>query len=335
MEINSLSEREKTLIRIRKKFPEMDFDEIDKLYESAEKGGEIERCGSVESWFEDKASYGLVALENDDYVVALTHALRIAPKLAATDYGTSRQRDLGQSWTDTARGFLGEIALAKFMKERFNVEIVPDYSLGSIENYLPSDIKSIKLGNGELVEPKIKVSFKTTKFNGIWLDVPGAQFWHSDMFVLIKIGITREHFVAFLKKISFVKDKLIPSAKKIGTIDDKQAEQLWDSLPEFKKIYCYIAGFIDKEQLEASHDINYRVQHNRQGNIKGYLMRKYCGWVKNNKPQEVGEELRESNWEYASIVKFSSQDRFIASTGCLLYSAADWGDMVGKLIHGK
>lgn len=334
MKINSLSDKEKIIVGIKKQFHEIDFEEIDKLYNSAEKAGEIDKCGSAESWF-NRACYGLVELENDDYIVALTHALRIAPNLAATDYGTSRQRDLGQSWTDTARGFLGEIALGKFIKERFNIEIIPDYSLGSIENYLPSDIKNLRLENEEIVEPKIRFSFKTTKFNGIWMDIPGAQFHHSDAFALIKIGITREHFVAFLKKISFVRDKLIPLAKKIGTIDDKQANQLWDGLPEFKKIYCYVAGFIDKDKLELSAAMDYRVMRNRKGDLKGYLMRKYCGWLKNGKPQNVEEGLMDYNWEYESIRNFSSQDRFIASTGCLLYSEDNWRDIVGKLVNGK
>ncbi|MCC6024027.1 MAG: hypothetical protein LM600_04935, partial [Thaumarchaeota archaeon] len=46
-----------------------------------------------------------VVLDENDYLKAALHALRLAPRVAATDYGTARQRDLGQLWADTIRGF--------------------------------------------------------------------------------------------------------------------------------------------------------------------------------------------------------------------------------------
>jgi hypothetical protein len=328
------SEVENPFDRMLKKYlPDVDQDQATKLVDSAVAGGEIHKSCSFEVWLQQRASFGTVMLDSMDYVTALTHALRIAPNLAATDYGTSRQRDLGQLWTDVARGFLGEIGLAKFMRERFGLELILDYSLGPIEDYLPSDIKAIKMPNGNVAEPNIKISFKTTKFNGIWLDIPGAQVRHSDAFVLIKLGISREHFIAFLKWISFIRDKLLPRAVESGAINQTQAKDLWDSLPEFKKIPCYICGFLDDRLIKSPPDAVYRAQHTRAGTLKGYLMKSYVGWVKDRKPELIPEELKGADWRFESIGTFSAEDHFVANTGSLMFSDKEWKDLVTKLIR--
>lgn len=319
----------------KKHLPELDKDQAWKLLGGASASGELQQCGSPESWFKDRAGFSTVMLNDIDYITALTHSLRIAPGLAATDYGTSRQRDLGQLWTDVARGFLGEIGLSKFVNQRFGAELMLDYTLGPIEDYLPSDIKGIRLQDGKEVHPKLKVSFKTTKFNGIWLDVPGAQITYSHIFVLIKLGISRVHFVSFLKSISFIKDKLLPQAMEIGTIEKAQAQELWDTLPDFKNIPCYIAGFLDRELIESPPSPIYRPMHKRDRTLKGYRMQKYVGWVKDKKPKGVPIHLENENWEFEAIGAFSAEDHFVATSGFLKYSEQDWKAMLGEVIGEK
>ncbi len=167
----------------------LNIDQIEakKLFDSSWKIEKEEVENNFDMWIA-KIKYGIIPLDEGDYVKALIHALRIAPKLVSSDYGSSRQRDLGQLWTDTTRGFLGEIALAKFVKKRFDIKFLLDYTFGDIADYLPSDIKKVELPDGAQIDPKIRVSFKSTKFNGIWLDEPGAQIERSDAFILIKLG---------------------------------------------------------------------------------------------------------------------------------------------------
>jgi len=326
-------EMEKQIEQIIAKYlPGLESDQVKRLLGGAEVGSEVKQCGSWETWLEQRGNFGTVMLDHTDYVTALTHSLRIAPNLAATDYGSSRQRDLGQLWTDVARGFLGEIGLARFIKERFGIELLLDYTLGPIENYLPSDIKGIRLETGEEVLPKIQVSFKTTKFNGIWLDIPGAQINRSDVFVLVKLGISRDHFIAFLKWISFIRDKLLPHAIEAGTIGEEEAKKLWASLPDFKKIPCYIAGFLDKEIIKAPPAPDFRPMHNRSGALKGYHMRKYVGWVKGGEPVTVPSNTKGQNWEFEAIGSFSKEDHFVATSGCLKYSKADWKAVLHEVI---
>jgi len=218
------------------------------MLKGAEGGLEINDI-SFEEWFENRFKYQLVWLDKDDYSKALVRALWLAPVFAGTDFGSSRQRDMAQVWTDTARGFLGEIALSKFLCKNFNIETALDNRRGNLTDFLPEDIVKIKLPNNDWREPHLRMSIKTTKFNGRWLDVPGAQIEHSDIFILVKIGILRHHFLAFLKAISFLKDKLFPTAKNLGELDNDMAEELWNEIPYFDPIPAYIAGYLNKHEL--------------------------------------------------------------------------------------
>jgi len=255
-----------------------------------------------------------VVLDHKDYTKALTYALKLAPSLAGTDFGSTRQRDLGQLWTDSARGFLGEIALARFFDAKFGVTLSLDYSLGSLEQYLPSDITGIVLPDNTTITPQIATSIKTTKFTGLWLDVPGAQIDHSDVFVLVKLGITRDHFVSFLKWISFVRDKLLNYALQIEAIDEDEAEELWNILPEFRDIPCYIAGFLDRELIDDPPPFEYRDKHKRDGSFNGYLMQRYMGSVIDRKPDLADSDLTSEKWEFEAIGQFSPSHHFVANS---------------------
>lgn len=218
------------------------------LWTGAVEAGEIEKA-SFEEWLESRFKYQLVWLDKDDYLRALTRALWLAPKFAGTDFGASRQRDIAQVWTDTTRGFLGEIAVGKFFYENFKVEIILDTKRGKLEEFLPTDISEIILPDRTRRTPNLNVSIKTGKFNARWLDVPGAQVEHSDVFILVKIGILRHHFIAFLKAVSFLKDKLFPQAVSLGELNEEEKKQLWDEIPTFDSIPAYISGFLEKSEL--------------------------------------------------------------------------------------
>lgn len=209
----------------------------------------LEIDNNFDEWLDKRFRYQLVWLDSGDYARALIRALWLAPRFAGTDFGSSRQRDFGQVWTDTARGFMGEIALQKFFQCRFNTNIEFDTRRGALEEFLPTDIRRVQRPREKPREGRLKVSIKTTKFNGRWLDVPGAQVEHSDIFVLIKIGIGRPHLLAFMKAISFLKDKLFAEGKRLGELDEQDAVKLWDEVPDFEEIPAYVSGFLDRAGL--------------------------------------------------------------------------------------
>ena len=234
---------------------------VSDLYRGALNGKELSK-GNLESqlkWFENRLKTQLIWIDKDDYTKALVRGLWLAPTFAATDYGGSRQRDFAQVWTDTARGFMGEIALQKFFKKISNVEVGLDLMKGSIDKFLPSDIKVKDADTNILREPKRLVSIKTTKFNGRWLDLPGAQFDHSDIFILVKLGISRFHFSGYLKDSGFLKDNLLKKAKNLHELDQESIEKLLKDTPSFSEIPAYITGFLEKKGLNLPiHEFNCR-----------------------------------------------------------------------------
>lgn len=69
----------------------------EQVFKSASDGLEYNGV-AFEDWLETRFKYQLVWLDSDDYAKALTRALWLAPHFAGTDFGTSRQRDMGQEW---------------------------------------------------------------------------------------------------------------------------------------------------------------------------------------------------------------------------------------------
>jgi hypothetical protein len=127
-----------------------------------------------DSWVR-RFRYHLVWLDNDDYTAALAKALYLAPKLAPTDYGGSRQRDLAQVWTDTVRGFLGERAMAKFLLRQFGIDAKFILRRGETEEFLSNDLERVKRRGKKWRKPRIDTSIKTSKFNGRSFPTPGGS----------------------------------------------------------------------------------------------------------------------------------------------------------------
>ena len=312
------------------------------ICEGAARGLDLDQFESLDEWAKWLA-WASVLLDERDYLTAAVHALSLAPHLAATDYGTARQRDLGQLWTDAIRGFLGEIAFVKWLNLRFKIKASPDYRLGRLEEFLPSDIKEI---NGR--EPKLNISIKTTKLQGIWLDVPFAQVEHSDIFVLVRVGITRDHFLAFLKSMSIIKDKILAKALELEVISEQELNEIWNRIPNFSSIPAYIAGFLDKREIKD------KLEKERilivDGEIRGrdkvrLVVNKFLGyWHPDD--EELRRILLSKYWnshpsaskstenvsvEFEGIGDFARTKHFIASSGVLKRMQDEWEALIREI----
>ena len=316
-------------------------DLIDSICEGALKSRDVEAFLNIDEWI-CWLSWSAVLLNKDDYLTAAVHALDLAPRLARTDYGGTRQRDLGQLWTDTIRGFLGEIAFAKWLDLRFGTKVELDYRKGPLEEYLPSDVKAI---NGR--EPRLHISIKTTQLKGIWLDIPYKQIEHSDIFVLVRIGVTKDHFLAFLKEISAIGDKLLKEALKAGLISNEEAKALWDNAPSFADIPSYIVGFFDKreygERIKDPKSIftaDGRLGPRRKTK---FTINKFVGYWDPKEENEYKEVLfkvleiqgrpvpQDVKLEFESIGHFSKTLHFIVSSGVLKRREEEWASLVREL----
>jgi hypothetical protein len=307
------------------------------LCEGAVRGLDVDQLGGLDRYIE-WLSWSSAVLNEDDYLKAALHGLRLAPRMAATDYGTARQRDLGQLWADTIRGFLGEIAFAKWLREKYGLAVELDYRRGSLEEFLPSDIKSV---NGR--QPGLKISIKTTKLNGIWLDVPGAQIEHSDVYVLVRVGVTREHLLAFFKKISVIRDKLMKTALERGLLSEEELSEIWDSVPEFSSLPAYVAGFLDRAELSKHIKNKYSIiEADGEVKVKRVIVNKYLGfwypdediYLKNLREflRQKGRNIRDDmKIEFEGIGDFSRTLHFVASSGLLKKRKDDWDNVVKRL----
>lgn len=304
----------------------------EQLLKGAVDGGEMEST-KFDDWFSSRLKPQMVWLEKDDYLKALVNALWLAPIFAGTDFGSSRQRDLAQVWTDTARGFLGEAAFCKFLEGRYGISVRTDTRRGRLEEFLPSDISEVKARNSDWRKCRLRVSVKTTKFNGRWMDLPGAQLDHSDAFVLIKLGILRHHFVSFLKAVSFIKDKLIPSAKELNVLDNGDAARLWDEIPSFEPIPAYVAGFLIKRDLKLPiHSVTPRLKG--RGEKRRIVITKGVGLFDREALRQCPEikKLAESK-SYPIVIEpigELTEKHFYANSGALKYGD-DWKRLVSAL----
>nr|MBN2277744.1 hypothetical protein [candidate division Zixibacteria bacterium] len=212
-------------------------------------GGEIQEINETEiaNWIKDRLIPNTIFIDFDGYTKMCVDALKIASVTAATDYGSSRQRDLGQLWADMTRGYLGEYAFKLYLKENWGLNIELGHETGELEEYLPTDIEKVLDSNGNWRKANILLSIKTTKFNGIWLDIPGDQFNHSDIHTLIKVAAGRDHLFAYLKDLSVFRDKVLKSGVDKGSLTEVQAKELFDKLPDFSPIPAYVCGFVKKD----------------------------------------------------------------------------------------
>lgn len=321
---------------------------LERLCEGIMKGCDAESYKTINDWTADLV-FSSIVLTYEDYLKAAVHALRLAPKIAATDYGTSRQRDLAQVWTDAIRGFLGEIAFEKWLKERFGIEVGLDFRAGSLEEFLPSDIAWVKRPGESPRSPRLKISIKTTKLQGIWLDIPYAQLEHSDVFVMVRVGVSRNHFIAFLKEISVIRDKIFEMAKKLGIQFDE--EEVWKTIPSFTDIVAFVVGFFDRRQYPGL-ERNREVVLSADGNLKRHqkerykiVLNKFVGWwnprdhkykitiahIFKNKGLDVPTDPSMLDVEFEGLGEPSEALHFFVSSGMLKRKRDDWENLLEEL----
>jgi hypothetical protein len=117
----------------------------------------------VEKWFKERLVPNTILLTEEDYKRALYRAFRllIVADIAMTDFGSSRQRDFGQRWTDFTRGFLGEIGIEKFFNEKLGMIVeLEEKKVGDVKEFLPTDITKIK-EKGKWRKVNTGISIKT------------------------------------------------------------------------------------------------------------------------------------------------------------------------------
>ncbi len=304
-----------------------------KLVRSATRVGELIR-ENVAEWL-SRLQDRLVWLNTEEYATAVIRGLSLAFSYASIDFRTGGERDLLQKWADSTRGELGEIGFVKFLKEHFGVEARVDKTRGPLEKYLPRDISEIKKPGANWTKPRLRVSIKDTKFQGAWLELPGAQVQHSDVFVLVKSGVPITHMISFFKHISIIREKLFPLGREIGVLTKEAEKEIWDLIPEFEPPPVYIPGFVEKARLDLRVPII--AQCRLAGRKEKRRIEIYAGLgIFSEKAVRAHPKIKELDPEgkypiHIVPIKDRPDGSFLASSGFLVKSKQDWLGLLEKI----
>ena len=278
-----------------------------------------------DEWFEMRLRPNIVNLTQSDYLKACLSALKTVKKTHANDYGSSRKRDFAQIWSDMIRGYLGELAVIKYIQAQYGFRLGLDHTKGDLENFLSSDIHSVALEDGTHRKTNYRISIKTTKINGIWLDIPNNQFDKSDAFIFVKLGIHRDHLLGFLKSSNSF-DNLLNSEDAKAIVTDSEKNQILEDFPDFKIIPAYICGYV--EQNEISRGLP--AFRGKKGK-KHYTVQSWEGRLS---PEIETEILKKQKLK--GMLKFEGMGRFshhgyIFSGDRLRFKPAEWEILIRKL----
>ncbi len=299
--------------------------EASMILEKAIIGGETTEIDSI-SWLNNRFLPNIISIDEDGYARMCIDALKILGSTAPTDYGSSRQRDMGQLWADMTRGYLGEYAFLKFLDQKWNLKAELGHDAGEMKDYLPMDIHKIMERTDEYRQPKIKISVKTTKWNGIWLDIPGDQFNHSDAHVLVKIGAGRDHLFAFFKSISVFKDKVLRKGEALGAISSAESSSIFDKLPSFKPIPAYICGFALGGESYPS------LSYSGKKGKKNFTIKSWRGPINPNDLETIKiKEQISGKVSFEGIGEFAHDKGYLFNTGSLLCGNNDWDNLISRI----
>jgi len=298
-------------------------DSAEIIVNKASAGQEFFDNVSLETWLNERFLPNIVLIDEVGYAKMCIDALKILKSTAATDYGSSRQRDLGQLWGDMTRGYLAEYAFILFLQKKWNIQAELGHEKGELKDYLPSDIHKIQKKLETLREPKIKIGIKGVKWNGIWFDIQGAQFHHSDIHVLVKVGTSRDHLFAYFKHISVFKDKVLKKGIELGVLNQKDADILFDNLPLFQSIPAYIAGFV------ISNNQYKNLDYSGKKGRKNFTINTWNGEIKSGDLDSIKKiEKINGKIEFEGIKKFAHDKGYLFNVGNLLWEKKDWEKFV-------
>jgi len=282
---------------------------------------------TIETWIHEKLIPFSVTIDENGYKLMCIDALKIVGKTVATDFGSSRQRDFGQLWADLTRGYLGEYAAKIFLKNKFKMDVELGHNAGKLENFLQSDISLVKDSNGVFRKPRINIGIKTIKWNGIWFDIPNAQFNHSDFQICVKLGTERDHLFSFFKSIGIFKDIILKIGTEINSLTKSEASEIYNSIPDFKPIGAYICGFIKVNSNFK--ELNYKGSKGK----KHFTINEWHGPIKSGDLEKIKniEGISNGNIKFKNIGEFSHENGYLFNTGTLNYNWDEWNEMIQKI----
>ena len=297
----------------------------EKFYKKSLVSGEFSNEKESFNWIKNRLENNTVFLTVADYEEVCLNALKSLKNFAGTDFGSTRQRDFNQKWADTTRGYLGERAFQKFLLKKFGMESQLKHTEGELKDFVHTDIYEVKeKGEQKFRKPKKTIGIKTTSLNGMWLDIPGTQFHHSDCHILVQLLLEKNHMFSFFKEISIFKDKLLKRAIEKGWFNKDEAGAFFDNIPNLKQIPAYIAGFILTKNFKSN-----KYKYKGKKGIKHYTITSWSGRYNRSFLEDIKKQKDiKGDIKFQGINRFSHDSAYIFNTGNLRWKESDWQDFI-------
>jgi len=194
----------------------------------------------LQKWLEGY-KWRTVELTFEDYALCLDFALAQHFRgYVLSDWGTARQREFGQKITNWVKGQLAEVAVKKFLKKEFGLDVELDFRI--YDEIVPQDIIGIK-ENGNQREPKVGVGIKSSKPKSAYLVLSENEIVRedrrSDVYIFCRPDIPDDHL------LRITKDRIIEVVK-----NQQHYSKYKDQIPDFENMFCEIAGWCKVDELE-------------------------------------------------------------------------------------
>lgn len=180
-----------------------------------------------------------VKITKEDYEECLKFILKLRYLWggATIDFASSGvKRDIGKYVHDHIGGKLAEIAVKKFLKQKYNINVELGFEkYNSPEDFMLGDIENVIFPDGKKVSPKIKVEIKGTKPSSRWWLISDNEFnsREYDVYILVVIDLPLDHIIRFFKESLKLED-----------------EELEKAIPDFGEIEAGIKGIVWRSEFK-------------------------------------------------------------------------------------
>jgi excisionase family DNA binding protein len=203
-----------------------------------------------------------VELDKADFLNALKFALEINYHgHTRGDFNKKRQRPFMQAVENWTQGGLAEIALQKFIKKNFNIELQIEFRIFT-DAIVGQDITAVKRGH-VINPPRKNVSVKSGKENGMVLIVPirevEANARLSDCYVFVRVVYPVDIFARFyrdLPEFIDIKEQILP----------------------FENATAFVVGYCYRHELEKRAVPEADIEEERYVCVAGHLRNKDDDW---------------------------------------------------------
>lgn len=187
-----------------------------------------------------------IHLTLEDYSLCLDFALAQHFRgYVLSDWGTGRQREFGQKVTNWIKGQLAEVAVQKFLKSEFDVQVELDFDIHN--EIVPQDIIAVTDNRGRRA-PSIGIGIKSSKPKSAFLvlspnevEIPERR---SDVYIFCRPDIPDDHL------LRVGRDVVIDLVR-----EQRHFSSYCENIPEFVEMTCEIAGYCDVYELETTTSI--------------------------------------------------------------------------------